>query len=497
MRAIALKQGACCVARGLLFRAHMTRRLLGFASFTSVLALTGCTGLSLGENNPNGNLGSYLGDGRVAVDPVTETAYTLLERTDSKTFAKSQILFGVKAGGDVAQKVIDLGDREDPRLLFLSSGMLVMSQKGSSEEMVLLDRDTFKPKKTALADTWYWGTRLSASKRHFAVADNEGLHHDIHVIDSTSLETHVLPHGGDALEAMFTNVSDKLLAISFDTPAHKARILSWDMADLEANKFALGDSGEWAGKQLDIPLENVDPDGFFSFTWVGVSPDDKLAVFPVIQFDPNAKPEDPISEDAYELIVVHLDTGETSVVPRAKGPVGFTPDGSTIVSYDESPGTNDQRLKLIDAKTLQVDEEEVAIDGGISYFVSHDDNWVVVASNWGDQSLVLYDVDNDKQTKMSGPGVSLTEFVSRSEPQQLWIVESGTDSETKKPFGDLFVADFASGEVRQVPTSFLATHIGILPKRDELVLTDLDHGALHFFDPTKESVTREVKLPLE
>lgn len=475
----------------------MTRRLLGLASFASLLALTGCTGLSLGENNPDSNLGSYLGDGRVAVDPVTETAYTLLERTDPTTLERSQILFGVKAGATDAKKVFDLGDREDPRLLFLSSGMLVMSQKGLREEMVLLDRNTFQPKKTALADTWYWGTRLSASKKYFAVADNEGLHHDIHVIDSATLETRVLPHGGDALEAMFTNASDRLLAISFDTPNHAARILSWDMAHLEATNFALGASGEWDGKNFDIPLTNVDPDGFFSFTWVGVSPDDKLAVFPVIQFDPNAKPGDPISEDAYELIVVHLDTGETSVVPRAKGPVGFTPDGSTIVSYDEAPGTSDQRLKLIDAKTLAVDEEEVPIDGGISYFVSHEGNYVVVASNWGEQSLVLVDIDNGKQTKMSGPGVSLTEFVTRAEPEQLWIVESGTDVDTKKPFGDLFVADFTTGDVRQVATPFLATHIGILPKRDELVLTDFDRGALHFFDPTKESVTRDVKLPLE
>ena len=48
---------------------------------------------------------------------------------------------------------------------------------------------------------------------------------------------------------------------------------------------------------------------------------------------------------------------------------------------------------LVDAKTLEVDEEEVAIEGGISYFVSHANNYVIVASNWGDQSLVLYDVD--------------------------------------------------------------------------------------------------------
>ncbi|MFO0612593.1 MAG: hypothetical protein U0414_08405 [Polyangiaceae bacterium] len=475
----------------------MIRRTLGFASFASALALTGCTGLSLGENDPNGNLGSYLGDGRVAVDPVTETAFTLVERTDSKTLAKSQLLFGVKAGSDTAKKVIDLGDREDPRLLFLSSGMLVMSQKGTSEEMVLLDRNSFAQKKTAIADTWYWGTRVSATKNYFAVADNEGLHHDIHVIDANSLETHVMPHGGDTLEAMFANDTDKLLAISFKTAEHSARILSWDMAAITAAEWKTALGGEWEGKDLDIPLEGVDPDGLFSFTWVGVSPDDKLAVFPVIKFDPNAKPGDPIDQQRYELVVVHLDTGETAVVPNAKGPVGFTPDGSTIVSYDEAQDTADQRLKLINSKTLEVDEEEVAIDGGISYFVSHDNNYVVVASNWGDQSLVLFDVDNKKQTKMSGPGVSLTEFVSRSEPEQLWIVESGTDSKTKKPFGDLFVADFQTGDVTQIPTPFEAMHIGILPKRDELVLTDGDHGALHFFDPTKQVVVRDVKLPLE
>jgi hypothetical protein len=478
----------------------MTRHFLGFTALPllALSTLAGCTGHSLGENEPGSNLGNYLGDGRVAVDPKTETSYVIVSKTDERTGAVTdQQLLAVKAGDTVARKVLDLADRDDPRLLFVSSGVMSMSQKGASEELVLFDRDSLLETKRALAPTWYWGTRISASGRWVGVADNQDADHDIHVIDASTLDVHVLPHGGDALEAMFANQSDRLIAVSFDTATHSARLRSWEMSALEAQGFAASPDGSWSGNDLDVGVEGVDPDAAFSFTWVGISPDDRLAVFPVRKYvPPPADPKQAQPPEPYELVVLDLESHETTVIPNAKGPVGFTPDGSTIVSYDDVEDGDGEQLMLIDARTFETDEEKVDISGGLSFFISHQNDVVVVASSWGDESLVLYDVDSHEQTKMTGPGVGLTEFVNRRSPEQLWIVESGTNSKTNQPFGDLYVADMKAATVDHVATPFEPEHLGILPKRDELVVTDIERRKLHFFDPDTREVLRDVPVSL-
>ncbi|NUP11718.1 MAG: hypothetical protein HOW73_37200 [Polyangiaceae bacterium] len=463
--------------------------------FVAAAALTGCTGLSLGENDPNSNLGTYLGDGSVAVDPESETTYVLVSaepRQDQTDEQVKRTLFAVRPGAKEAEEIADLSERGDPRLLFTSNGVLAMSQKGSEEELLLLDNESFEEKARVTVPTWYWGTRQSASRRWVGVADNADSDYDIHLIDAKTLETRVIPHGGDYIEAMFANESDRLVAISLDEQTHQARLLSWDMNDLEASEFTVfPESGLWSGADIDVSVDDIEWDSFFSFTWVGISPDDRLAVFPVKKYDGEVEIGD-ASIDDYQLVVLNLETKETHIIPRAKGPVGFTPDGSSIVSYDEGPD-GEQRLLLIDAETLEPDAEpvDVAIDGSISYFVSHQGNYVVVASNWGDESLVLYDIDSRKQTKMAGPAVGLQEFVSRANPEELWAVSNDGYE------GDLYRVDLQAAEVYTVSTPFEPEHIGILPARDELVLTDLDRRTLHFMDPDSEIVLRQVELPFE
>ena len=455
--------------------------------------LTGCTGLTLGENNPGTNLGTYVGDGEVAVDPTTETAFAVVEQQAANGTIDQQALFAVKAGATTATNVLDLSGKTDPRVLFVSSGVLTMSQDGAHQDLTVLDRDTFAVKQQAVAPTWYWGTRQSASRRWVGVADNQTPPYDIHVIDSSSLAIHVLPHGGDWLEAMFTNEQERLLAISFDTTHHVARIQSWDMNVLQSLGFPVAADGKWSGNDIDIQLPGLDPDDAFSFTWVGVSPDDRLAVFPVIRRPLLVDPKNPSPPPDYQLVVLDLQTHQTRTIDNAKGPVGFTPDGGTIVSYDDG-GPAGQQLKLINAETLAIDEEPVALTGGIQYFISHQNNYVVVASSNGGQSLVLYDVNAHKQTTMAGPGVGLTEFVTRQTPEQLWIVDAGTNPNTSTPYGNLYVADFQSSTVTQVPTPFLAEHIGILPMHDQLVIGDNTRQVLHFFDPSKKAVVRDVTM---
>jgi hypothetical protein len=217
-------------------------------------------------------------------------------------------------------------------------------------------------------------------------------------------------------------------------------------------------------------------------------------VFPVREMDP-ATPED------YELLVVNTATGEVRVVPDAKGPVGFTPDSSTIVSYDDKGSQNgpdgrtpddeiDQRLLLIDVNTLEVDPQDVDISGGITYFISRDGNQVVVASNLGDEKLSFYDLDNDATTTMDGPAIGLDEFVSRRGKNELWLVDDPS----------LFKIDMNAGTLSQIEPGYDVQHINILPKHDWLVVSDVPAPGsqvprVHFFDPVGLKDVKAVELP--
>ncbi len=468
------------MARPLLTRHRMRARL----GLLFLPLISGCTGFSLGENDPDGNLGTHLGGGAIAVDPRTENAFVLLDEADADGAVVGRNLFAISADGTHTEQIRDLSGREDPRMLFVESGILVMSQAHEKEELLLLDRDDFSEKQRVSVNTWYWGTRLSASKRWVGVANNDDPHYPIHLIDSRDLGRRAIPHGGDNLEAMFANASDRLFAIVFYADEHKARILSWDMDVLEATSFlAPSSGGVWAGADLDITVDDVISDASFSYTWVGVSPDDAHVVFPVRKWTGRSSYESAPEED-YELLVVDTASRDLRVVPNAKGPVGFTPDGSTIVSYGRDDSSGDQKLLLVDSGTLEVDEQEVPIDGGLSYFVSREGNFVVVASSWGNQSLVLYDVSSRRETKMAGTGLGLDEFVSRIGQNELWAVD----------WSSLYRIDMSQALVEEIELPFAVNHVGIQPSRDRLLLGDADPSKLHFFDPTTREVERTVNL---
>lgn len=486
------------------------RCFLGFVSFS---LLVGCTGFSLGENNPSGNLGTSLGGGKIAVDPVTETAYVLVTEEDKDAGITRKQLMAVKAEADRAEHVLTLDDREDPRMLFTDNGVLVMSQREGGESLTMFDRESFAVIGQKDVPVWYWGARQSASRRWIGVVDNESDGHDIHVIDAHTFETRAIPHGGDWLEAMFTNRTDRLLSITFDQREERARILSWSMSDLEASGFQTKSAtAPWEGAELDLAIDGVVADRWFSHTWVGISPNDHYAVFPVRKAAAVSSFGDTAIEN-YELLVTDLQTGEVRVVPEAKGPVGFTPDGSTIVSYGEDAQGNSELL-LIDAETLAIEHQDMPGQGAISYFVSHKGNYVVVSTDT--QSMVLVDIDEGGQTVMSGPDAGLDEFVVRDRKaqapsakaptqakrpaidtdEQLYIVQTELDDRLEEVGGTLFLADLARAEVSEIALPFEPVHVGILRKNDQIVLGDVDRHALHFVDPKTNKVLRDVPLGL-
>ncbi|MDI3290275.1 hypothetical protein [Polyangium sp. 15x6] len=460
---------------------------LPYLALVSTLALTGCTGLTFGENNPGQD--TWLEDGSIAVDDRTETSYVLAgeAKTDAQNPYPTSTLFAVDPDSGLVRTVEELSGRTDPRLLFPASGLLVMSEANDKDRIDLYDHETLALKKSVDLDIRYHGTRMSPSRKFIGVADNTSDRSPIHIIEAETLDRHVVPHDGEWLELNFMNKSDTFVSIVFydqSTQNPRARLLGWSMEQVASTGYQLDETGKlWTAPLFDIDVPNTAWDIAFSWSYVGISPDDKYVVFPVQKTE--AQPNGELAS-THMLLVLDTMTKEVREVP-GKGPVGFAPDGSTIVSYGDQDNDGNQELWLIDAITLETEQEPVKISGGINYFISRDGNYVVVApSATGTARLVLYDVDQDKSTQMDGPHLHLDEFVTRVGHKEMWLVEDES----------LYRIDLVEATATEVLTSFAPEHVNILPKRDRLVLDDASSNNLFFFDPNIQGVKSTVGLPV-
>lgn len=450
-----------------------------------------CTGSSLDEEMPGGMLGTYLESGQIAVDPRTETSFVMRQSiaqaapgAPPPTQAARRALYAVRADATSAELVTRLDDTSDARLMFPATGTLLMSEQGGGELLRLLDGETHREIRRRSTRARYHGTRLSPSGRWIAVADNDDDDVPIHLLDAATLETIPIPHDGQWLEAMWMNGSDRLAAIvAYDIgqPAERMRLLVWDISALEQKGFEIGELGYWVEPEIDVTVEGVGPDIFFSFTWVGVSPNDRFAVFPVL-----GQPETADGQRPHRLLVLELASADVRVVEDAYGPVGFTPDGSTIVSYRYGDGTGETRsfLRLVDVQTLETEDVELPLLGLPEYFVSRDGNLVVVADLSGQDQLVLVDIDQQRVTQMAGPGVAFRSFVARPGHRELWLADAG-----------LYRVDLMAATVESMTLSVAAAHVNYLPARDQLVLVPEDVSRLAFFDPNGRNIVREVAIP--
>jgi hypothetical protein len=448
---------------------------------TAVLTLitaAACTGATSGEREPGSDV--HLEGGAIAVDHRTETVFvlqTLCDEPNGPTCEgmETKTLHVVGADTGAPLEAIDVTGLDDLRILFPTGAVLVMGEPSNTqEELRLLDPNTLAERVRTTVDARYRGTRMSQSGRWLAVGDNATSGTPIHVIDTSTnaLETEVLPHDGSWLEAMWLKQADELMAIVF--VGNDARILSWTMEQKVSDDFET-EGSYWASPNRDITVPDTQRDLLFSYTWVGVAPGDGLAVFPVRQ------------GDEHVLLVLDLETDEVRTVADARGPVAFSPDGSTIVSYryvDDGGGGTQPELLLVDPETLDTTSLEIPFTGGPQYFVSREGHHVVVAASLGTEQLVLYDLDTQEMTELDGPAIGLHEFVSRLGHDELWLVDDG-----------LHRLDFLSATLETVPLDWTPAHINIQRTRDQLVMDDVDESRLRFWSPASREVVRDVLLP--
>lgn len=472
-----------------------------------VVVMAGCEGLSQGEHRPGGD--TYLEYGAIGVDPETEVSFLMhvvrkveeaRDGTRTETVVSKRLVAG-HPDWTASRDVIDLTGAGDSRILFPKGRVLVMAEREGKDVLTTLDRVTFRTLATRTVDGRYHGTRMSPSRRFVAVCEYESPGQPIHVIDAETLETAVVPHDGRWLELMWCNRTDRVVAIVFYGDRQKgeqtrARVLSWTIEDGALASLKPGDDGVWAAPDLDVTVPDVEMDMFFSYTWVGISPDDRYGVFPVRR--PAQAGEAQEGAEAgwvYRLLVVDLATGEVRTVDHAQGPVGFSPDGSTIVSYrhdwvdvvdDNGNKTRDRRnarLVLIDRATLHETEVDLPFEAGPQFFVTSEGNVVVATSLNYDEGVVLHDLDSGDTKSVAAPGLTLDEFVVRPGKGEMWLVSAG-----------LRRLDLVGQTVETVPVDAAPSHVNILPMRDLLVLDDSGAPRFVFLDPDTREVAASVPI---
>lgn len=451
------------------------------------LAAPACTGATFGENNPGGDgdgpsLGTYLEGGSIAVDGQNENVYVLSTEYDDATGAAThKRLVVAEPEATLGRTVAKLDGYEDLRLLFVDGGVMLMGERGGYDELTVYDRGATQVTDQRSTSSRYHGTRVSADGKFVVVADNADPDIPLHVIRASDLSIRPIPHDGDWLEVNWANDSDRLVAAVFygadsGDSAGVMRLMSWSIKSLDGADFPEA-GGFWANPLFDVSIPNAGTDPLFSYSWIAVSPDDSIAAVPLVQRENGA--------NRYRLAVVTMNTGEVRLVDDARGPVGFTPDGSTIVSYRDVLDSNGQSLPhllMLDAASLEGEVFDEPSPGLLQYFVTRDGNYVVVGDFFGASELTLVDLDNGSSTSL-GRALDLNEFVSRPGTGEMYLVDEG-----------LFRLDLFEATLDEVTLSFVPEHINRTPS-DQLVVDDPGGERLVFLGPDDGATRRSVALP--
>lgn len=473
----------------------------------AVVFAVGCEGATFGENSAGSD--TFLGFGAIAVDHLTDTVF-LLQRgaqtvsgagdTSPAPPAKARLV-GVRDDG-TAKALVALDGATDVRLLFPSAGVLLMSEHEGHDTLRLLDRGSLDVLKKVETNARYHGTRLSASRRWVAVADNAGAGAPIHIIDSEDLQAREVPHGGAWLEAMWLRKSDSLTAAVFETgpfsgKVGKVRLHMWSIASLQSKQFAVGEAGVWTGVEKSFDLGEGMPGLIGTMSWISVSPTDASLAVPLLRaesLDAAGKAE----KVRAELAVVDLQAGEVHAVPDAFGPVSYTADGSTIVAFrpvqpaagDAATGgaqtsTNQRELVLVHLPSMATETVAVPVPGLLSFFVSHAGSWVVMTTTDAGSGYLLHDLATGKTTQLSTSGGSLASFVSRPPHDTLYLLDGGL----------LDKLSLTEGTVKNLPLPFVPGQINYLPGKDLLVVSEKQADTVHFLSPVDGSIVYSSVLP--
>lgn len=374
--------------------------------------------------------------------------------------------------------MIDVSKAHDCQIVFPGpQRALVLTWSGSDERLDLLDTSALQVIRHATIAAEYGGPRTSPSGRFLVVADISGAGAPIHAIDTSTLDHVGIPHDGQMIQAMWDKNSDRLVAITM-TSAHgldsTTHLLIWDPDQAGVSP--------WPAPTTDVALHGYQWDSPFFFydpassTWIGISPDDRWAVFSVLR----------TSDGGRVLLVMNQQDGTIRTVP-GQGPVAFTPDGSTIVSYGYGP-SGEAVLYIIDVATLATKQVPIPGMSEIYYFATWDGTYVVVtAATGGNNRIVIYDPIKDASSVLEAMDpMELNDFVTRPGHGELWLASGGNE---------LYRLQLEPAEIDTVDIGMPVRHLNILPTADRLVASPPIGPEIRFVDLADQKVSLIATLP--
>ncbi len=382
-----------------------------------------------------------------------------------------------------------------------------MSEIDGFDRLQLLDKDSLGVLKSRDTQARYHGTRMSPSRKWMAVADNAASGTPLHILDATTLNAQLIPHGGAWLEAMWMRTGDRLAAAVFEAAPLTAkpapiRLHLWSMAGLQAADFAVDTTGVWVGAEQSIDLGVGMPGLIGTLSWITVSPTDATLAVPLLRAEATGDNGKATAVRA-ELAVVDLQKGTVHNVADAYGPVSYVADGSTLVAFrpvqpppaggavsggsdGEAPNNATQReLLLVHLPSMATETVEVPVPGLLSFFVSHSGSWIVMTTTDAGSGYLLHDLSTGTTQRLSQSGGSLQRFVSRPNHDELYLLDGGK----------LDRLSMAAGTLTPLPLGFVANQINYLPGADRLVLSEQDSERLHFVEPASGAEAFFVDLP--
>lgn len=457
----------------------MTTRVL----LAACLLTAACTGMSLGENEPGGDTwveptppqpGEHR-MGAIAVERDEDQLWVVHEENQGGVARAHLTAIDPTTGASAA--VMDVSGVRDRRVAFPADDrMILMAETGGRDQLVLIDTRARRVITSAPKEARYFGTRTSPSGRRLVVADDLDPAGPIHVIDTGTLAHQVLDHGGDLVEATWNHDEEVLLALSVTDPwgdAPVARLLRYDFTGLAAGAPVPAPSVAWE-------LEGYAWDFLFSYTWIGISPDDRWAVFPLIRR--TTGPDD----GEHVLLVLDQATGAVTL-EAGRGPVGFTRDSRWIVSYGVGVGGG-QDLWLIDPATRERREVDLPFAGGVSFAVSRETDAIVCVPVDRDEAIgVIYDVAADALITIADGDISLGEYVTRRGSDELWLVTRGA----------LEVLSLAEGTLDNlVDASAQVSTINVRPSVGQAIVGSAERAWVLRIDmATRERLGAAIRLP--
>lgn len=424
-----------------------------------LLVTSACTGASWGENEPGAD--TYVDPpptmtgqhrmGALAVERDEDQLWVVHEHNREGVIRAN--LTAIDAVTGQPKAVLDVSDTSDRRVVFPAPDrMILLAQRAAQDTLVLFDTATRTQLASVTKPTWYWGTRTAPSGRALVVADNQDARAPLHVIDTATLAHHEIAHGGDTIEAMWNHGEDVLLALSVVDPfgpAAVARVHRYDLrtADFGANLPAPAQTWELPGFGWDF---------FFSYTWISISPDNRWAVFPLVDRREGS------TKGQQWLYIVDQQTGTTKLVPGL-GPVGFTRDSRSIVSYGWNLAKDGQDLWLIDPATGATKVVDMPFTGTLMFHPARNSDFIVCVPVLGSGAPAVYDVAADLVRPIATPSLTLYDFITRPGTDELWVQSGGSVFSLHLQLAALVPVDLGGA---------IASTINVRPLADQAVVGD-------------------------